>query len=195
LGSGSCNFFVAIEAEPILAGAADFACVFAATILLAAFAVGCLLDCSLRETGVTAVFGDFLSTLELLATFDATDFGALAPFDFDGFGVAVFFDSTTEDLFFVALGFAEVDLAAFVALLRGFAAATVAFLLGFAVGNFDAACELADFLRAVGKVKLLAVWRRRQPQADGKSRSLVTLSMLAHVKISRVSWKTWIGQG
>jgi len=84
------------------------------------------------------------------------DFAAIAltafdAFSFDLFVVSAFFGSTTVRPL-TGFGLA----AGLEALVPGFSVAPVAFLLGLAVDNFTAAFGVAVFLRAVGKVKLLA---------------------------------------
>ena len=97
-------------------------------------------------------FSDFAFAVALVGTaFVAIALTAFDAFSFGLFVASAFFGATAVRTL-VGFGLA----AGLEALVPGFSVEPAAFLLGLAVDNFTAAFGVAVFLRAVGKVKLLA---------------------------------------
>lgn len=156
LASGDFGFFATLAAdEPLFEEVIDdlvgfggvavfgFGPFFAGTTLV--FSVLC-------ARTLDGFFSDFTFAVVFVETaFVAIALTAFVAFSFGLFAASAFFGATAVRLL-ACFGLA----AGFEALVPGFSAAPVAFLLGLAVDNFTAAFGVAVFLRAVGKVKLLA---------------------------------------
>ena len=159
LASGDFGFFATSAADkPLFVEAiVDFVGFGGAAVFgFGLFFVGTTLVFSVFcERTLDGFFSDFTFAVVFVGTaFVAIALPAFVAFAAFSFGLLVasaFFGATAVRLL-AGFGLA----AGFEALVPGFSVAPVAFLLGLAVDNFTAAFGVAVFLRAVGKVKLLA---------------------------------------